>query len=921
MILRGSENHARITQVFERLWDESLEFDKTLAYELAYGWAGKQASPYDVYMKTLYTLVRDRLEGTHESEVLWDDDITESLADFQKTAVRQGIQIIRDYGGVFVSDVVGLGKSFVGAAIVKHFERTEHVRPLIICPASLVDMWEGYNEVYRLNARVLSMGYLRRDQDDESTSPLRSDVKYRDRDFVLVDESHNFRHHNTQRYHLLQDFLKAGIRCCFLTATPRNRSAWDIYNQLKLFHQDDKTDLPISPPDLKEYFKQVESGTRRLQDLLRHVLIRRLRGHILRFYGYDALTNQPVDPARFREYADGTRKAYVLIGGRHQFFPNRKLETIEYSIEDTYQGLYERLRGFLGRSRASRGIDPSAEELTYARYGLWHYVLPEKQHEEPYVSLQHIGAHLCGLISVLLFKRLESSVHAFRETVRRLLRMHRRFLEAVSDGIIPAGEDAQAILYEPNDAEEEDILDALRNVSGRYDASHFDLDRLSSHLRGDIELLQKMLNLVETITSDKDAKLQTMKALVDSEELKKSKLLVFTQYADTARYLFDSLSQGYHGRSIDVVYSGESNRAEVIGRFAPKANPEHARRARSEIDLLIATDVLAEGLNLQDCNRIINYDLHWNPVRLIQRFGRIDRIGSEHDVIYAYNFLPETQLDKNLGLRQVLRNRIQEIHDTIGEDSAILDQTERLNADAMYAIYEASGEQVSLFEEAGAEGLMDLSEAEEILRQMRSENPEEYKRIAELRDGIRGARSSSSKGLYVFCQAGRFQKLLLLDGRGEVVSQETPTVLGAIRAGVDLQGTSLPPGHNDAVTRVKRAFTKEVEDRQTDRQHNPSLTRSQRYVVRELRTLFAETTDQDARDRINLLDKAFREPVCKALNGDLNKIRDKAMTGRDLLDALGKLYSQHDLREQMERRGFEREEMPVPRVICSEAFV
>ncbi len=143
---------------------------------------------------------------------------------------------------------------------------------------------------------------------------------------------------------------------------------------------------------------------------------------------------------------------------------------------------------------------------------------------------------------------------------------------------------------------------------------------------------------------------------------------------------------------MEVIYSGDKSKARVVGRFAPKANPEY-RFAKGEAELMtvVATDVLAEGLNLQDCDNIINYDLHWNPVRLIQRFGRIDRIGSEHEVIFAYNFLPEVGIEKNLGLNETLHNRIQEIHDTIGEDSNILDETERLNPEAMYAIYETQG--------------------------------------------------------------------------------------------------------------------------------------------------------------------------------------------------------------------------------------
>src|SRR5208282_6388504 len=205
---------------------------------------------------------------------------------------------------------------------------------------------------------------------------------------------------------------------------------------------------------------------------------------------------------------------------------------------------------------------------------------------------------------------------------------------------------------------------------------------------------------------------------------------------------------------VEVIYSGDKSKARVVGRFAPKANPEYRFQAvESELTTVVATDVLAEGLNLQDCDNIINYDLHWNPVRLIQRFGRIDRIGSDHDVVHGFNFLPETELDRHLDLKGKLHRRIQEIHDTIGEDSEILDRTEKLNEEAMYAIYEQkNGAQLSLFEDEEDE-FLDLNEAEEILRQLRKENPAEYQRIADLRDGIRAAKTSTAKGQFVFCEA------------------------------------------------------------------------------------------------------------------------------------------------------------------------
>ncbi len=744
VVVQGNQNHGELVRWFDDLWKEAQEFDDTLMAELKESWAAAQVRPYDIYMKTLYALVRDRLESEDEAELLWDDDIFRKLASFQKVAVRQAVQMTRDFGGAFVSDVVGLGKSYIGAAIVKHFERTDHARPLIICPAPLVEMWERYNEVYQLNARVLSMGFLREDEQDGVTRML-NDIKFKDRDFVLVDESHNLRHPDTQRYKIVQTFLSTGRRCCFLTATPRNKSAWDVYHQIKLFHQDDRTDLPVDPPNLKEYFKLIDKAERKLPDLLAHILVRRTRQHILRWYGFDAETHEPVDPNRFQEYLQGTRKAYVLVGGKHQFFPKRELETIEYSIEDTYQGLYQELRGYLGRGGT--------------------------------------GIPAC----------------------------------------VP----------------------------------------------------------------------QTRMSVPPSS-------------------------------TIEVIFSGDKSKEKVVGRFAPKANPEY-RFAKDEAELMmvIATDVLAEGLNLQDCDNIINYDLHWNPVRLIQRFGRIDRIGSEHERIFGFNFLPETKLDKNLGLKDKLHNRIQEIHDTIGEDSEILDLTEKLNSEAMYAIYETRGGapvQLDLWGGADDE-FLDLNEAEEILRQLRKDNPDEYERIASLRDGIRTARPSLQRGMYVFCQAGRFQQLFLLDDKGAVISRDVPKVVGAIKCAPDAKAAPLPEGYNKAVMAIQRKFAEDVRRREAERTYTANLTHGQLYVLRELRILFEATEDEDIKQNVNVLEKAFRGPLTGTVKRELNQLRRNSVTGEGLLKNLARMYDRHNLKDAAAQRSLGMADRAIPRIVCSEAFV
>src|SRR5690606_17107306 len=192
-------NHQVLTEWFDELWNEAEDFKPALMVELKSSWAQAAVSPYELYLKTLYELVKDRLETADEAITISTSEIMSALTEFQSQAVKRAIRMIRQYGGCFVSDVVGLGKSYIGSAIVKYFERAEQARPLIICPAPLVDSWERYNEIYKLNARVLSMGYLREDDETGITS-LMSDIRYRDRDFVLIDESHNFRNANTQRY-------------------------------------------------------------------------------------------------------------------------------------------------------------------------------------------------------------------------------------------------------------------------------------------------------------------------------------------------------------------------------------------------------------------------------------------------------------------------------------------------------------------------------------------------------------------------------------------------------------------------------------------------------------------------------------------------------------------------------------------------
>ena len=912
VVVHGDTNQEQLRNWFDKLWEESEDFDKSLMEEMQTSWALAPVRPSDIYMKTLYELVKERLERD-EDRLSPTAALMEQLADFQQVAVWQAIKIINKYGGAFISDVVGLGKSYIGSAIVKYFEQVENARPLIFCPPALIPMWERYNEVHHLNAQVVSSGIL---SSDEASARNLLFEHYENRDFVLVDESHNFRNPGAQRYQILQDFLTMGHKkSCFLTATPRNKSAWDIYHQFKLFHPDDDTNLPLEPAHLREYFRHIENGTRDLRVLLQHILIRRTRNHILRWYGYDAETHQPVDPAQFGDYLSHQRRAYVRIGDTQQFFPQRILKTVEYSIEDTYQGLYQQIREHLGTAKTT-----TASQLTYARYGLWHYVKKEKQGVSPYQDLQSAGKNLRGLIRVLLFKRFESSVYAFKRTISRFLNVHTKFLHALDNGIVAAGEEAQQILYDASnadetdiDSDERDILDQLRTISESYDIKDFNAKALRKDIQHDIAVLTQILEPVQKITTAEDAKLQTLKNLLNTSPLSDGKCLIFTRYIDTAQYLYENLKTD----DTEVIYSSNRDKQKIVARFAPNANPEHRQNSdENELNTLIATDVIAEGLNLQDCGMLINYDLHWNPVRLIQRFGRIDRIGSEFDKIYGFNFLPELGIERNLGLQETLRNRIQEIHDTIGEDAAILDNTEQLNEETMYAIYEQDNVQLNLFEDSQETG-MSFIEAEEILRQIKRQDPEEYERIANLRDGIRTGIPADTKGIYIFCRLGSFQQPCLLDEKGRLLTTDPAEILQKLECAPELEGQPVPPEHNTRVSKQQKDFV--TQNRNRILFSVRQLTPAQRYILKELRLL--SNTSKDTGTIIRL-DQAFRLPLTEVIKRDINRLRRLKITGDELVNELATLYRRHNMAdlEKHQHQPDERSES-YAKVICSASFI
>ena len=902
--VHGKGNHEQLTRWFNDLWDEAEDFDAELMRELRSSWALNAITPFELYVKVLFELVRDRLE--HPLQSMPSD--FPPLTDFQWAAVQSALRILKKQNGVILADVVGFGKTLMGTALLKWLYARERWRALILCPKQLRPMWEKYNTDYGLRAKILTLGQIRSPGFDWA---ILEDFEPR---LALVDESHNFRHSDTEQYEQASAYLRSrGLPVICLTATPRNRLAKDVYNQIALFHSEDEIDLGVMPPSLSKYFRLVEKHEREMPPLLQHFMVRRTRRHI-------------------REHWPDAQ-----INGRKLIFPDRKLTTIRYNINKVYDGLYDRLRRLIEPPNPKEN---KREGLRYARYGLIDYVNPAKRSATPYSDLARAGLRLSGLMRSLLFKRLESSVEAFRCTVSHLLESHRIFLTLLKEGKISAGEDVEPLLkdLEEGDAEDEELLESLRTASGKYDIVNFDRERLQKDIESDVHTLKQIKNLVDPITPEKDAKLQKLITWLDEQPLlRQHKLLIFTQFSDTGEYLYENLHEKY--RSLEFADSSRSDLIGVIRRFAPIANNVPAGKVSEPIQILVSTDVLSEGLNLQDAAYILNYDLHWNPVRLIQRFGRIDRLNTLHREIYAFNFLPDPKLDQHLGIEQALRDRIAEIHESIGEDSPILEPDEQLNEKAMYAIYEGDGKALESFEEAEEEyDSLGIQAAEDFIRKLEREEPEFMAKIKRLPNALRTARDfiwpqsqdsalsqlKEKPAIFFFGKAAEFQKLYLADDNGKVIAEDQMAATAAVRCSKEERPAQLPGNYNSLVEKLRAQFEKAFAEHLAAGGLPHRLSPPARRALDEIQKMFTATRDEEEKNKLAHFRELFRLPLDARTEGELRDwrrtISDEPKVNVERLTDIAFSCKLDDLwAEQTRHKSVQKESVPM--IICTEALI
>ena len=721
-------DHAELLEWFDRHWNDPScrEFTEETADILEKSWAGTGHTPDDVYGKA--SLHEHGEVDPPETEGPGGTGAEIELFDFQKKAVSEAVRTLGEYGGVIIADVVGMGKTYVGCSIMKHLREHQHAKPLVICPPHLKDMWEEYMRRFEIYGEVESRYKIGMDDD-----VLR---RHTHCDVILVDESHHFRHHYTNAYRALSAFMDDKTdeaRVILLTATPISNTIKDLKNQIKLFPAEGLERIPVAgAADLDEYFRGLENpdrlvseeGTAKVQDLLRHVLIRRVRGQIIERYAKK----------------DGDRHYLDHPDGR-KYFPKRKLQNpSEYDVDKVYNDAFEHIENAIG-------------ELRMARYVPGKYIREAFMDQEKYQELASISAPLASIARSTLLKRMESSIKAFDTSIWNYQNGYRLFRAQLEKGVVPIGKEFKDTIYRMTggDYDEVEYERDIAKIKPQYDINAFKVDEWKADIDWDLRKLAEIRgHLQGDEYTKRDDKLHKLRDMIRERD---EKVLVFSESAETARYVCEYLKKELPDRRIEQIDSkkGQREKMAAVRRFDPKHNPGEAVPAGRGLDVLVSTDVLSEGVNLHAARVVINYDFHWNPVRLIQRVGRIDRIGSEHPEIEIFNFLPTAKIEASLELRERVANKIETIRKIIGTGQRILEATEDIDEGGVTDIYDPQGSD-SVLDPKLRGGVLDIPETEAERHAARIRLDGDRRRYFEdLPFGIRGIAGTGR--LLIACEA------------------------------------------------------------------------------------------------------------------------------------------------------------------------
>ena len=820
----------KLKKWFEDRWKDRFCVDITeeLLQIIEESWAQEAlVPPYHVYLKMAYHLSHEARAGLAEYKI--PRVFGNRLFDFQAAAVKIAAHHLNKRNGVLIGDVVGLGKTLMATAVARIFEDDFGLETLIICPRNLVSMWEDYVHAYGLRARVISLSRV--------IGELPTLRRYR---LVVIDESHNLRNREGRRYRAIREYVRANdSKCILLSATPYNKTYLDLSSQLRIFVEDDQ-DLGIRPERLLRELGEVEFSRRHQasprtlaafdqsgypddwRELMRLYLVRRTRSFVQDNYA----DTDPDTGRKFLTYEDGSKS----------FFPTRKPKTIKFSIDESdHNDQYARLY--------SPSVVDTINNLELPRYGLGNYVAaspqsPSTQEEARQLqNLSRAGRRLMGFCRTNLFKRLESSGAAFLQSVERHLLRNYVFLHAIRHGLpLPIGtqdaemldswftdeDESQAAMdfLDSEDAEEleQEVEDTgltggdswtadgcetraakiyqeyLRLYSRRFRWLRSDLfrDDLEADLQADANALLGILREHRAWRPEHDAKLNALHALLTKTHSDR-KVLVFSQFADTVHYLEAQLKDR-DLKGMAGVTGSSADPTEFARRFSPVSNQtRHMVTPERELRVLIATDVLSEGQNLQDCSIVVNYDLPWAIIRLIQRAGRVDRIGQTAEEILCYSFLPADGVERIINLRGRVRSRLQENAEVVGADETFFeDEADEQTILNLY--HERAG-----ILDGDADGEVDLaSHAYQIWKNAISADPRLERAIANLPDVVFSSRrhrpiAQRPEGILVFVRTPDGNDALAFVGRdGKSITESQLEILAAAECKPD---TTAQPHH------------------------------------------------------------------------------------------------------------------------------
>ena len=626
---------------FDLMWNEAKDTKEDLINTLKQSKFGIPPEPFEVYMKMLFERFKPLLADMDNNT---KNNIT--LTKFQQDAVKTGMFITQEFGGTIIADATGLGKTNIGIEIVRQKILNEGKRVLLIAPAQVLhSMWEEKLKDVDIKVReTLTMESLGRD------SILDDLRKYRKIDLVLIDESQNFRSKGAARRENLMKLMSVGKKkqTVLLSATPINNSLMDLYYQLSIITGGDDSYFykTIGIPDLYQYMRKaanndgLQQGLEKIQQLLDSIMVRRTRSYIKDLYKEDK------------------------INGKEIKFPRHEYSPVTYSLSELFGNIFETV---LENIRSLK--------MTPYRMEWYDRSLSDEEREKHKV--------LASLQVVLLLKRFESSVEAIKISLRNKINLYRYIRIGLDEGKILRVKDFNRLIMKWNsldndsdETENEFFTKEIKKIKKDDIGKDYDVDALKRDLDSDMIKLEELLGEVEKITKDK--KLDAVEDTILKEhalDIESKKVLVFTEYTATAKHITANFRAKFKGRTVECI-TGTTNsetRKDMIRRFAPASNLlEDETLDKKEIDILISTEVLAEGQNLQDCNYVINYDLPWNPMRIVQRIGRIDRLTSTYDVIHSRACYPDKELDKILKLVGNLMGKIEVADKVVGLDTELL---------------------------------------------------------------------------------------------------------------------------------------------------------------------------------------------------------------------------------------------------------